>query len=80
MSNPDYPPPLGDATPGAAANVPQSTPQPPVFNAANGITSTQEVLQNVLQVDSGPAGTNAQSGVQTFIGQTWAQGNVFVWE
>jgi hypothetical protein len=49
----------GNDTPGPAANVPQSTPQPPVFNAANGITSTQEFLENVLEVQSAPAGQPA---------------------
>lgn len=74
-----------------ASNVPESVPSPPPdtvtivngcarISLVSGLSSTEFMLQNTLQVQSGPAGTNAESGVQTFTGQTWAQGNVFVWE
>ncbi len=72
------------------SNVPESVPNVPTDtvtivnglpeSSVSGLSSTEFMLQNVLQVQSGPAGTNAQSSVQTFTGQTWAQGNVFVWE
>jgi hypothetical protein len=80
MSGPNYAPPLGTATPGPAANVPQSTPQPPVFNETNTITSTQQMLADVLQVASGPAGQPAANSPVTYNGTAWANAGSVRWE
>jgi hypothetical protein len=71
------------ATPIPAPIAPQSpsgsvTGQSATFNFNSSITSTQERLQNVLQVRSGPAGQPAQNAPQTF-SSTWAQGNSYKW-
>jgi hypothetical protein len=62
----------------STTNVPQTNPAPPMFNAALGISSTEEAL-GALQMDI-QEGQPVQNAVQTFTGQTWAQGNVFRWE
>jgi hypothetical protein len=67
--NPNYLPPLGTAvTPSPGDIVVPQAPSgavsnmAPVFNFDAGISSTQNVLQNVLQVDSAQEGADALPG------------------
>jgi hypothetical protein len=67
-----YPPPLGTGVPAPASNVPESVPSAPpdtvIVNAVpvasvSGLSSTQFMLENVLQVDSPQQGLPAQNAV-----------------
>jgi hypothetical protein len=65
---PDYQPPIGTAVPNTppAPNPPQSpsgsvTGESAAFNFAETVTSTQNFLQNNLQLESGQQGVPAQT-------------------
>jgi hypothetical protein len=79
MSGPNYAPPLGTATPGIAANVPESVPNAPPdqtvlvngllpTGVVSGNSATRVYLADVLQVDSGPQGQPAQNAVISISG------------
>jgi hypothetical protein len=68
------------SNPGAASNIEQTNPAPPVFNAANGITSTQEFLENVLEVQSAPAGQPAANAPVSISNLPPASLQAYRWE
>jgi hypothetical protein len=51
----------------STTNVEQVNPAPPTFNAANGVTSTQEFLQSIAP-ESAQQGSAALNAPQTFAG------------
>jgi hypothetical protein len=64
----------------STTNVEQTKPAPPTFNAANGITSTREFLQNVLQPESAQQGQPAANSPNTYSGTSWADAGSVRWE
>jgi len=53
-----------------AENVAETVPSPPTFNAANGISSTQEYLEKVIAVDSAQQGAPALNAAPVLAGTT----------
>jgi hypothetical protein len=59
---------MSDATPGPAENVAETVPTPATFNETNTITSTQQMLADVLQVDSAQQGSPVLNAPNSFSG------------
>jgi len=85
-----YPPPLGTGVPAPASNVPESVPSAPpdtvtIVNgvpesSVSGLSSTEFMLQNVLQVNSGPSGQPAQNAVISISNLNPASLQAYRWE
>jgi hypothetical protein len=70
----------GNDTPAPASNVAETVPAPPTFNAANGITSTQEFLENVLQPESAQQGQPAANAPVSISNLPPASLQAYRWE
>lgn len=73
------PPYFGDY-PAPAANVAETVPTPATFNETNTISSTQNALENTLQVDSGPNGQPARNAPVSISNLPPASLQTFRWE